>query len=311
MSKLTKIYLITGFLGSGKTTFLQKQLEQQSHKVGVLMNEFGKTSIDGTLVEEQDMDMIELTNGSIFCSCLKDHFIEGLKELISRNLDCIYIESSGLADPSNMVTIVDLLRKQCRYNFTYIGAICMVDCLHFFKEYEMLVSVGNQIRHSQIIILNKVDLVEPSRLNEIKELINQLNQKAYLIETTYGNITIDQLSFKAESMQKPSETSNTTSNRPRTITITVKESNIEINDIITLLKRIKSHCYRIKGLLTMGDRTYKLDAVQDKLEISEYSKDVGKHHQLVLISSIGTKLIRIIQEEMPKALVGQININIE
>lgn len=307
---MTKIYLITGFLGSGKTTFLQNQLHQKSHKVGVLMNEFGKTSIDGTLVEEQDMDMIELTNGSIFCSCLKDHFIEGLKELISRNLDCIYIESSGLADPSNMVSIVELLRKQCENSFTYEGAICMVDCLYFIKEFEMLVSVGNQIRHSQIIILNKVDLVEQSILKDIKELISNLNNEARLIETTYGQVSFDELSFDSEYIQCPGETSNTTSNRPRTITVTVKESDIKIDDIMTLMTRIKTYCYRIKGLLTLGDKTYKIDAVQDKLEICEYNKETGKHHQIVLISSIGTKLIKIIQDEMPEALMDQINITI-
>ncbi len=166
---MTKVYLITGFLGSGKTTFLQNQLSGKDYKTGVLMNEFGKTSIDGTLIKDEDMDMIELTNGSIFCSCLKDHFIEGLRELISRELDCIYIESSGLADPSNMLTIIELLRSQCSHDFSYEGSICIVDCLHFIKEYEIMVSVANQVRHSHTIILNKNDLIDQATRDKIKK----------------------------------------------------------------------------------------------------------------------------------------------
>ena len=70
---MIRLIMLTGFLGAGKTTLLQKILEEYSdQKIGVLINEFGAVSIDSELVEGEGIDMTELSNGSIFCACLKD-----------------------------------------------------------------------------------------------------------------------------------------------------------------------------------------------------------------------------------------------
>ncbi|QUI22345.1 GTP-binding protein [Vallitalea pronyensis] len=308
---MTKVYLITGFLGSGKTTFLQNQLKSNTHKTGVLMNEFGKTSIDGTLIQDDNMDMIELTNGSIFCSCLKDHFIEGLRELISKELDCIYIESSGLADPSNMLTIMALLKSQCSQEFSYEGSICIIDCLHFLKEYEMMVSVANQVRHSQTIILNKTDLIDEATKDKIRKIIVELNHQAKLIETTYGQVDATELNIGHAFSQQPGETSNTESNRPRTLTLMFNQENVKIEDVMQLFEQIKPFCHRIKGLLSLDHITYKIDGVQDHLKVCEYNDPSEDNNKIVLISNVGTKLITRIQEMMPDALKGQVDIKME
>ena len=71
MSKI-KLYFLTGFLGAGKTTILRNLLENmEGTKVGVIQNELGKISIDGTVLQNNDIQMIELNRGSIFCSCLR------------------------------------------------------------------------------------------------------------------------------------------------------------------------------------------------------------------------------------------------
>ena len=72
----TKLYILTGFLGSGKTTVLQKILEKlEGKRTGIIQNELGKLSIDGTVLRDDDIKMVELTRGSIFCSCLKLSFV--------------------------------------------------------------------------------------------------------------------------------------------------------------------------------------------------------------------------------------------
>jgi G3E family GTPase len=64
--------LLTGFLGSGKTTFLKRIIDRlANHKIGILMNEFGKISVDGILLQKNGVDIVEINNGSVFCSCLK------------------------------------------------------------------------------------------------------------------------------------------------------------------------------------------------------------------------------------------------
>ena len=83
----TKVLLITGFLGSGKTTFLNRIIDifPKDKKLTILMNEFGEIGIDGTLVEGDDIDMMEISRGSIFCVCVKTDFIKGLYELTHQN----------------------------------------------------------------------------------------------------------------------------------------------------------------------------------------------------------------------------------
>ena len=83
MSDVTQVYLITGFLGAGKTTFLNRIINSfpKHKKLTLLVNEFGEIGIDGTLVEGEDIDMMEISKGSIFCVCVKTDFIKGLYEL--------------------------------------------------------------------------------------------------------------------------------------------------------------------------------------------------------------------------------------
>ena len=80
-----KLYFLTGFLGSGKTTLLKNLLENmEGMKVGVIQNELGKISIDGTVLQNDDIHMVELNRGSIFCSCLRLSFVDAL----ARSFQC-------------------------------------------------------------------------------------------------------------------------------------------------------------------------------------------------------------------------------
>ena len=75
MTQKTKLYLLTGFLGAGKTTFLTSVLNDlPDKKVAVIMNEFGKVGIDGPIIQKDGMELVELNRGSIFCSCLQLSF---------------------------------------------------------------------------------------------------------------------------------------------------------------------------------------------------------------------------------------------
>ena len=82
-----KLYFLTGFLGSGKTTLLKNLLENmEGMKVGVIQNELGKISIDGTVLQNDDIHMVELNRGSIFCSCLRLSFVDALAKMSQQGL---------------------------------------------------------------------------------------------------------------------------------------------------------------------------------------------------------------------------------
>ena len=108
---MIQIVLLSGF-GSRKTTLMQRLLDTyQEHKIGVIINEFGEINIDAKLVKRDGIDIAELSNGSIFCACIKDKFVDGLIEMSKTDIEYLFIEASGLADPSNMEDILKGIKK--------------------------------------------------------------------------------------------------------------------------------------------------------------------------------------------------------
>ena len=102
--------LITGFLGSGKTTLLNRIISGTDRgRIGLLVNDFGRIAVDGSLIlakhpelAGRDGGVYEIANGSIFCSCLTSSFLAGLRHFAGLRPDRLYIETSGISDPSSM-----------------------------------------------------------------------------------------------------------------------------------------------------------------------------------------------------------------
>ena len=120
MSDFTHVYLITGFLGSGKTTLLNRIIKRfpKDKKLTLLVNEFGEVGVDGTLVAGDEIDMMEISKGSIFCVCVKTDFIKGLYELNSKvQPDVMLIESTGVANPSDLKKDLKLPIFNDRFRF--------------------------------------------------------------------------------------------------------------------------------------------------------------------------------------------------
>ena len=122
MGKKIDLYILTGFLGSGKTTMLLNLIDKmKGEKIGIIQNEFGKLSIDGEILKSGDIEMKEISRGSIFCSCLKLNFVQALAEMADMDIEYLFVESSGLADPSNMEEIlkaVEAVRSVERCNMS-------------------------------------------------------------------------------------------------------------------------------------------------------------------------------------------------
>ena len=195
-----ELYLVCGFLGSGKTTFLKKILSHFTYngkKCGVLMNEFGKIGIDGKTLPN-DIDIVELNNGSVFCQCLHGRFIEELVKFRDfESLDVLLIEASGMADPSSLLDDLSSLREKNGINYYPKAMICLIDSEYFLELNEVILTVRKQVQASNIVIINKVDLVEKDVVESIKSTINKLNPKASIYLSTYGDISFEDM-FRVE-----------------------------------------------------------------------------------------------------------------
>ncbi|MGB3210052.1 MAG: GTP-binding protein [Desulforhopalus sp.] len=199
MIESTKVLLITGFLGSGKTTFLNRIIQNfpKDLKLTILMNEFGEIGIDGTLVEGDDIDMMEISRGSIFCVCVKTDFIKGLYELNSKiQPDLLIIESTGVANPSDLKRDLKLPIFNDRFDFT--DQFCIIDAGHFLEAFDTFASVEKQLATSTVFIINKTDMVEKDVTEKIKKIVREHHPDPVFYETTFSNIPLESFPFLAE-----------------------------------------------------------------------------------------------------------------
>ena len=152
------LYVLTGFLGSGKTTVLLNLIETlKEEKVGIIQNEFGKLGIDGTILKRDNIEMVEINRGSIFCSCLKLSFAQALAEMSKMDLKYLFVESSGLADPSNIEEILDGVKVMAGDKYDLKGVLCLIDAVNFIEQLSDLETVNRQLKHCHMAIINKVD----------------------------------------------------------------------------------------------------------------------------------------------------------
>ncbi len=192
MPDVTRVYLITGFLGAGKTTLLNRIIEKfpKDQKLTLLVNEFGEIGVDGTLVEGDDIDMMEISKGSIFCVCVKTDFIKGLYELNTTvQPDVLLIESTGVANPSDLKKDLKLPIFDDRFHFR--EQFCLVDAAHFSDAYKVYASLEKQIASSSVFIINKTDTASREKIEKTKEIIGRFHPDPLFFETTYADIPLE------------------------------------------------------------------------------------------------------------------------
>lgn len=292
MNRKINLYLLTGFLGAGKTTLLTNILNDLSDKkVGVIMNEFGRVSIDGDIIRKEGLELIEINRGSIFCSCLKLNFAHGMMEMADKDLDYLFVESSGLADPSN---IGDILAGVLEFKgdvYNYRGAICVVDAENFLEQLIDLETVERQIRHCHLVALSKTDLVDDDKLSEIIHRIRVINQIVPIETTNFGRLDYG---FLEEDLMRyhwneAEDTTNTPENKPKTIMIEF-DGDITSTGLESFVENIKRDAYRIKGFARIDSDWSQIDVVGNRLHIKKTTP--RERPQLVVISRIGPQIIR-------------------
>jgi len=202
-SGLTPITVITGFLGAGKTTFVNYILKEQTKwKICVLENEFGEVSIDDGLVAESldaPEDLITMDNGCVCCSVRGD-LVRTLGQLAKRRKEfqAILLETTGLADPAPIVYTVQTNSKMSD-NYYIDSIVCLADCKHLGLHLDEKKPEGNinealqQVAFADKILLNKVDLVTTEEKNSLKKRLAGINQFATVIETERSRAPLDKI----------------------------------------------------------------------------------------------------------------------
>ncbi len=186
--------VVTGFLGSGKTSFLNHVLKNQTGKrIAVIVNEFGETSIDGQLVvNEGEEQIVEFNNGCLCCTVRGD-LVETLGKLQARTeLDGILIETTGLADPAPVAStffVSDEVKKHIRLD-SFVG---LIDAVNIDSNLEQSTEAQEQVAFSDILLLNKTDLLDAEGIARVERKLRALNPLAPIHHTTNGVIDLDKV----------------------------------------------------------------------------------------------------------------------
>lgn len=309
---MTDLILLTGFLGSGKTTMMQRLLDSYSdHKIGVIINEFGSINIDAKLVEKEGVQMAEMSNGSIFCACIKDKFVESLIDMAWRGLEYLFIEASGLADPANMESILAGISHLTDDGYTYRGSLCIADADNYIGLSDVLPAIGSQTEYAEAIILNKTDLVSPETVEEVKACIRKYNKSAHIYPTSFCNVDIrsivEEMGVKNTHIAAR-ESSNTWQNRANTFNLIGTET-IPYDQLIAFLKGVIDSSYRIKGFVVTDQGVKEVSTVGKNMYINDWDKPVTRN-EIVVISSIGIAMLSKITHQLEENLKGYLEIKL-
>lgn len=291
--KNTKLYVLTGFLGSGKTTVLLKLLEQlKDERIGVIQNEFGKLGIDGTILRNDDIQMVEINRGSIFCSCLKLQFVTALAEMVQQNFDYLFVESSGWGDPSNLEEILTAAKIVSNREYDLKGVISFVDAVNFMEQVKDEESAYRQIKHCNLAVITKTDIADKEQIELVYEKIREINPVCEII--TSANGVMDYSFLKKDLMvyqwTESEASTNSVDNKPKSVFMEY-EGSVEKEKMDAFLKAVAQDLHRAKGFCSLKETGWTQIDVVGSLVDYKKSGEFEKS-QLVFISKIGPVVIK-------------------
>ena len=215
MKKNIPITLLTGYLGSGKTTLINHILtNNKDKKIAIIVNDIGEVNIDANLIEKdglvskKDDSLVALSNGCICCN-LKMDLVEQILEIVRLNkFDHIIIEASGICEPIPIAQTISMIPEMCNDNICYLDSIITItDALRLTQEFncgsnlqkqdindeDLEKLIIEQLEFCNVIILNKVSDIAKEELAEVKSVIKSIQPKAKIIETDYSKVDVEQI----------------------------------------------------------------------------------------------------------------------
>lgn len=261
------VHIITGFLGAGKTTFLNQFIKERlPERIFVIENECGATNIDGALVMDGVEEIVELSAGCLCCS-LADSLLDVLQEAHKRRnqYDRMVIETTGIADPSSIMQVF-MEHPAVEKAYELQQVICLVDAKQVENWIQEAEEALRQIAVADVLLINKVDTISDSELEHVKSLLSGINPQASVLEGKHGLFAMQEImsigTVKPESVEPKSVKSkhhhheHGTNNSHKITTFTLSFPNpLDLNRLQLDLNRIvhlyRDQVYRVKGFIAI------------------------------------------------------------
>ncbi len=295
---MTDLYLITGFLGAGKSTFLKRFLKLfEGKKIQLIINEFGAEDVDGVLLGNLGVELEEITGGSVFCSCRIDQFEKALRTFVEEDTDVVIVEASGLSDPTG---VHNLLYESERFpHIRYKGSICMIDAIRFPKVYAKSRTCVKQVAAADLALINKIDKAKPEDLEKTRQLVRDQRPDLMFYETSFGETDADLLTALDQAK------ANTDATMPLTADLTTRKLAVKVKSGIKeetlehFLKLFIETTFRVKGFVETEDKGMCLvSCVGTLMSIEPYGAEVPEDRigTLVILSGAGMPVRKAVKE---------------
>ena len=274
-------YLVTGFLGSGKTTLLKNILAEFSvHKrIAVIQNEFAPTGTDGAELKRtgNEFKLVEVNNGSVFCVCMLSNFSSSLEKLIKDyQPEMIFLEASGIADPVNIIEI--LQKEEVKDKLRLANIFAIVDAVNFEIGIKMLTRFKHQIMIADSVLVNKSDIYKGD-LSALHKKIRKLNPFAEIANTTFCKLDskkyldYDKTSHEAALKHAKKDSDGRPPINACVLRIHDKLSLFGLKSFIFELQKI---CPRVKGYVNLKDGSVMgIQTVFDHSDLKEIKEYIG------------------------------------
>ena len=211
--KQKPVILLTGYLGAGKTSVLNNLLKQETRRIALIVNDMGRVNVDARLLQNgakvEQSKMVEMQGGCICCT-LRDEFIAQVQRVAAdKEVEAVFVEASGISDPSSIAAGFLYAEQAKDITNAYLSSVVtVVDADRIYREFltelEAFVQRGtdengldendvtnlivDQIEFCDSILLNKCDLLDREKLDQVKKVIRQMQPKAEIIECVDGKV---------------------------------------------------------------------------------------------------------------------------
>lgn len=278
---MKQLYLITGFLGAGKTTFLKEMVKAfPEQKIAVIVNEFGAAGVDDLVLEQDRIHCETIVNGSIFCVCRKDLFMDALSAAYRQEAEVVIVETSGLSDPLTADEILESMRRLYGADYEFRGILCLIDAVNFHKVLETAVCVESQIRAADLFLLNKCDLVEDT--SAVERILMEHNPEADIIKTSFGRLD------KPRIVNLRHAEKGTGNSRKDLVTqkklIKIPEG-VPHESLLAWLDGFRLNSYRIKGFIRTDRGAFHAEYVMGEGELLPTASFAGEPFLVLLYDS--------------------------
>ena len=285
--KKIAVTIITGFLGAGKTTFINALLKSNTDKHFALVeNEFGEVSIDSKLISGVDASqMFELKEGCICCT-ISDEYELVLAELAEcfPNVDYLLIETTGIADPTSVIR--PFFSESLRETYSFKGTICLVDALHFDNSTAQELK-NKQIAVADLILISKAENLSIAENEDLKKQLckfNPLSEIQISNKEFWEDFELKSLSFHLKYLPEQEVTHSYISTKLLSLSEPLNEE--VFTDWLTYTMDIyKSKIYRIKGILCFENEPYEfiLQGLGGSFEITEGENLISDYNSEIVV----------------------------